>query len=119
MHLNNVSQLDGDMKDAECCSVIGDGRLGTLTLCDHRQPLNIEVKGPETEIEGLCMSGWFAEFLCFVFVFNQQHYPNVSAHCNSGCLHVRSPTGHLRLYIYEHHDEAPKQEEHEAWMRMR
>ena len=37
MHLYNVSQLDGDMRDAERCGMIGDGRLGTSALCDHRQ----------------------------------------------------------------------------------
>lgn len=36
MHYN-VSQLDGDMKDAEHCGMIGDGRLCTLTVCDHGQ----------------------------------------------------------------------------------
>ncbi len=34
---HSVSQFDGHMKDAAHCGMIGDGRLGTLTLCDHGQ----------------------------------------------------------------------------------
>lgn len=112
MLLYNVSQLDGHMKDAADCGMIGDGRLGTLTLCDHgQQGRAIEHGGQEgTDRNRMTVHvGMVCWVPLFVFVWDRQHYQNASAHCNSGRLLLRSPMGHLRLYIYGSHDEVAKQ----------
>lgn len=54
----------------EHSGLIGNGRLGATTLCDH------------SEANGHACSDRLLSLI--VFVCNQQHYQNVSAHCNSG-----------------------------------
>lgn len=70
------------------CSMF-HGRLGTL--CDHGQWGRASEHGGQRGTDGHGM-----------FVFNQQHYQNVSTYCNYGCIQLRSPMGHLRLHIYGH-----------------
>lgn len=39
----------------------------------------------------------FLRSLCLFFICNRHYYQYEWAHCNSGCFHLRSPTGRLRL----------------------
>lgn len=83
-----------------------------LWHCDHRQQsraIEHEGQGGTDRNRMTVHVGMVCWAPLFVFVCNRQPNQNVSAHCNSGRLHLRSPMGHLRLYIYGRHDEAPKQ----------
>lgn len=63
----------------------------------------------QTETEWLCMLGWFAESLCLCLYSISSITRMCPLTVTEAAFIFPSPMGHLRLYIYGRHDEAPKQ----------